>query len=109
MAPLACSKTQELHYIRNRWPGAMSESNIPNRPLISVAIRPRPHSDLWKLQRALSYIVQEDPAMKVETEPGDGSILISGTSDLHLETICARIVQEGGFKVEVQQISRIDS
>jgi len=84
----------------------MSESNTPNRPLISVALSPRTHSDLWKLQRALSDLVQQDPAMKIETEPGDGSSLISGMSDLHLETICARIMQEYKIELDVSE-SRI--
>lgn len=79
----------------------MSESNAPNRPLISVALSPRPHSDLWKLQRALSDLAQQDPAMKIETEPGDGSSIIGGMSHLHLETICARIVQEYKIQLDV--------
>lgn len=77
----------------------MSESNSPNRPLISMALRPRTHGDLWRLQRALSDLVHEDPALKIETGPGDGSIVISGTSDTHLERICARIVQE--YKIQL--------
>src|ERR1700744_6166522 len=85
----------------------MSEPNTPNRPLISVALSPRTHGDLWRLQRALSDLAQEDPALKIETEPGDGSIIISGTSDMHLERICARIVQEYKIQLDVGELQII--
>lgn len=77
----------------------MSESYPLSRPLISVALSPRTQADRWKLLQALSDLIQQDPAIKVESESGDGSILIRGTSDLQLETICARIVQE--YKIEL--------
>jgi len=44
--------------------------------------------------------------MTVEAEPGDGSIIITGTSDSHLEIICSRIAQEYKIQLDVSE-SRI--
>ena len=79
----------------------MSESYPLSRPLISVALSPRTQADRWKLLQALSDLIQQDPAIKVESDSADGSILISGTSDLHLGTICDRIVQEYKLQLDV--------
>ena len=79
----------------------MSESYPLSRPPISVALSPRTQADRWKLLQALSDLIQQDPAIKIEAEPGDGSSIISGMSDLHLETICDRIVQEYKIQLDI--------
>jgi elongation factor G len=79
----------------------MSESKAHNRPIISVAVSPRIGGDREKLQRALSVLVQEDPAIRIKTESIDGQTILSGMNDLHLEVICDRILHEYKIQLDV--------
>ena len=79
----------------------MSESNAQSRPVISVAIRPRTNDDRENLQRVLHDLTQEDPTMRIETEPTGGEIIVSGMGELHLEIICDRILREYKIQVDV--------
>lgn len=63
----------------------MSESNTQKGPILSVAVRPRNNGDWEKLQQALSVLVQEGPSIRIETASADGSTILSGMSELHLE------------------------
>jgi elongation factor G len=77
----------------------VTESNPQSRPVISVAIRPRTTDDRENFQRALSALAQQDPTIRIKTEPIDGQTIISGMGELQLEMICDRIWQE--YKIEV--------
>jgi elongation factor G len=79
----------------------MSEPNTLDRPLISVAISPRSNDDREKFQRALSDLTQQDPTIRVKTEPIVEQTIISGMSELHLEVICGRILHEYKIQLDV--------
>ena len=79
----------------------MSESNTQDRPLISVAISPRSNDDREKFQRALSDLTQQDPTIKVKTEPIVEQTLVSGMSELQLEVICSRMLHEYKIQLDV--------
>src|SRR5205814_9855864 len=51
-----------------------------------------------KMSQALSKLAQEDPTIKVHTDPDSGQTIISGMGELHLEIIVDRMMRE--FKVE---------
>jgi elongation factor G len=79
---------------------------MERRPIISRAIGPKMESDRQSLEQALSYIAQQDPAIRVQAHPIGGQTLISGTDELHLESICDRIVQQYGIPIDVS-VSRV--
>jgi elongation factor G len=79
----------------------VSESNAQSRPVISVAIRPRNGVDRENLQQALHDLTHEDPRMRIETEPTEGEIIVSGMGELHLEIICERILREYKIQLDV--------
>ena len=79
----------------------MSESNTQDRPVISVAISPRSNDDREKFQRALSDLTQQDPTIKVKTEPIVEQTIVSGMSELHLEVICSRMLHEYKIQLDV--------
>src|ERR1019366_350638 len=78
----------------------MSESNSPDRPVISVAISPKSNGNRQRLQRALSELAQQNSTIRISTESLDGPTIISGMGELHLESIRNRILHE--YKIEVQ-------
>ena len=67
-------------------------------PVIDVAIEPKTKSDQDKLGAALGKLTQEDPTLKVHSDPETGQTIISGMGELHLEIIVDRLLRE--FKVE---------
>ncbi len=77
----------------------MNEPETRHRPVISLAIRPKADSDGLRLLQALEEIAQEDLAIRIEAGPGDGQTTLSGMDELHLESICDRILRQ--YKVEV--------
>ena len=68
-------------------------------PILSVAVSLRNDSDREKFQRATSVLVQEDPSIRIETASADGSIILSGMNELHLQVTCERLLRE--FKLEL--------
>jgi elongation factor G len=81
----------------------MSESNTQKGPILSVAVRPRNNGDWEKLQQALSVLVQEDPSIRIKTASADGSTILSGMSELHLELICDRLSREFELELDIDK------
>ena len=66
-------------------------------PVISVAVEPKTKADQEKMALALNRLAQEDPSFRVHTDEESGQTIISGMGELHLETIRAKVEQEGKF------------
>ena len=81
----------------------MSESNTQKGPILSVAVRPRNNGDWEKLQQALSVLVQEGPSIRIKTASADGSTILSGMSELHLELICDRLSREFELELDIDK------
>jgi elongation factor G len=77
----------------------MNEPETQHRPVISLAIRPKADSDGMRLLQALNEIAQEDPTIRIQAGPVDGQTTLSGMDELHLESICDRILRQ--YKIQV--------
>jgi elongation factor G len=84
------------------WIHILNEERFPN-PLPDFAHLKRSISYVkhpsFRFLRALSVIVQEDPAIRIETAPDDVPTILSGMSEEHLEAICDRLL--GEFKLQL--------
>ncbi|MBW1893258.1 MAG: elongation factor G [Deltaproteobacteria bacterium] len=69
------------------------------KPVISVAIEPKTHSDQEKLEEVLDKYLSEDPTLKVKQDKDTGQTILSGMGELHLEIIVSRMLRE--FKTSV--------
>jgi elongation factor G len=67
-------------------------------PVIQLAIEPKTKADQEKLGMAIAKLVQEDPTLKVSTDPDTGQTILAGMGELHLEIIVDRMQRE--FKVD---------
>jgi elongation factor G len=52
----------------------------------------------------LRDLKQKDSAMRIETEPAGGEIIVSGMGELHLEIICDRIRREHKIQFDVGKV-----
>jgi elongation factor G len=66
-------------------------------PVIQLAIEPKTKADQEKLGMAIQKLVQEDPTLRVNTDPDTGQTILAGMGELHLEIIVDRMQRE--FKV----------
>jgi len=63
-------------------------------PVIQLAIEPKTKADQEKLGIAISKLAQEDPTLKVSTDPDTGQTILAGMGELHLEIIVDRMQRE---------------
>jgi elongation factor G len=77
------------------------ESMVFPEPVIGYAIEPKTQADVDKMGMAIAKLVEEDPTLKVHTDPETGQTILRGMGELHLEIIIDRMRRE--FKVEINQ------
>ncbi len=70
-------------------------------PVIQLAIEPKTKADQDKLGMAIGKMIQEDPTLKVVTDPETGQTILSGMGELHLEIIVDRMQREFGVGANV--------
>jgi elongation factor G len=70
-------------------------------PVIQLAIEPKTKADQEKLGMAIGKLVQEDPTLKVNTDPDTGQTILAGMGELHLEIIVDRMQREFGVGANV--------
>jgi elongation factor G len=70
-------------------------------PVISVAVEPKTHSDLEKLEQVLEKFMAEDPTLLVRQDEETGQMILSGMGELHLEVVVSRMQREFNTLVNV--------
>ena len=83
------------------------ESIVFPEPVIQLAIEPKTKVDQEKLGMAIQKLVQEDPTLRVSTDPDTGQTILAGMGELHLEIIVDRMQREfnGGANVGKPQVA----
>jgi elongation factor G len=71
------------------------------QPVIQLAIEAKTKDDQTKLGMAIAKLVQEDPTLKVNTDPETGQTILAGMGELHLEIIVERMKREFGVGANV--------
>ncbi len=67
-------------------------------PVIDIAVEPKSKNDQDKMALAINKLVEEDPTLRVKTDPETGQTVLSGMGELHLDIIVDRMKRE--FNVE---------
>jgi elongation factor G len=70
-------------------------------PAISFAITPRTRGDEEKVSNGLKRLAEEDPAMEIKFDAQTKEMLISGTSQVHVEVILDKLKRRFGVEVEL--------
>jgi elongation factor G len=81
-------------------PILLESIEFPN-PVIQLAIEPKTKGDQEKLGMAIGKLTQEDPTLKVSTDPDTGQTILAGMGELHLEIIVDRMQREFGVGANV--------
>lgn len=74
-------------------PRGTAASPIPQFPPTSytMAIRPKAKGDEEKIHSGLTHILEEDPTLRIEREPGTHETLLHGLGDVHLEVTLEKL------------------
>ncbi len=70
-------------------------------PVIQLALEPKTKADQDKLGAAIGKLMQEDPTLRINTDPETGQTILSGMGELHLEIIVDRMRREFGVGANV--------
>jgi len=70
-------------------------------PAISFAITPKSRGDEEKVSNGLKRLSEEDPAIEVRFDQQTKEMLISGTSQVHVEVILEKLKRRFGVEVEL--------
>lgn len=68
-------------------------------PIISFAIEPKSRGDEEKISTALHKLSDEDPVLKFDRDPQTKELLVSGSGQLHVEVVVARLKKRFGVEV----------
>ncbi len=74
-------------------PKGATANPIPEFPPTSytMAIRPKSKGDEEKIHAGLNHILEEDPTLRIEREPGTHETLLHGLGDVHLEVTLEKL------------------
>ena len=70
-------------------------------PAISFAITPKTRGDEEKVSNGLRRLAEEDPAMELRFDPQTKEMIISGTSQVHVEVILDKLKRRFGVEVDL--------
>ncbi|GAA3218170.1 elongation factor G [Dactylosporangium siamense] len=70
-------------------------------PVVSVAVEALVATDTDRLSVALARLVDEDPSLRVRSDPETGQTVLSGLGELHLEVAVEKLRQANGLTVNV--------
>lgn len=70
-------------------------------PAISFALTPKARGEEEKVSNGLKRLGEEDPAMQLKFDPQTKEMLISGTSQVHVEVILDKLKRRFGVEVEL--------
>nr|WP_062341106.1 elongation factor G [Herbidospora sakaeratensis] len=70
-------------------------------PVVSVAVEAATGAEHQKLAVALARLADEDPSIRVRTDPETGQTILSGLGELHLEVAVEKIRRDRGLTIRV--------
>ena len=70
-------------------------------PVLAVAIEPKSRADQDRMGESLRKLAEEDPTLRVHTDPETGQTVMAGMGELHLEVLVERMRREHGFEARM--------
>jgi elongation factor G len=69
--------------------------------MMSASVKPKTRQDEEKISQALAKLVAEDPTFREKVDPETKEMIISGTGDLHIHIMVARLKKRFNVDVEI--------
>ncbi len=68
-------------------------------PVIGIVVEPKTKGDRDKMGESIKKFIEEDPTLRVNSDPETGETVLYGMGELHLEIIVDRMKREFGVEV----------
>jgi len=72
-------------------------------PSISFAVEPKAKGDEEKISTALARVIEEDPVLRVGRDPQTNELLVSGSSQIHVEVAITKMKKKFGVHAVLRQ------
>jgi elongation factor G len=72
------------------------------KPSIAFAVEPKSKGDEEKISGALARLTEEDPVLDVGRDPQTGELLVSGTSQVHVEVAVTKMRKKFGVEATLR-------
>jgi len=95
---VAIAKMDELHIGSSLGPHELPKIEFPE-PMVGLAISPTKRGDENKLSVAIQKLNEEDPTLKLTRDPQTSEMVLTGTSELHLQILRERLARRDGIEV----------
>ncbi len=76
----------------------------PLPPVISYAVAAKVKGSEDKVFSSLAKLLEEDPTLRLERDQTTSEIILSGTGQIHLETICEKLNRKFGVEVTLNPV-----
>ncbi|MEV7601171.1 elongation factor G [Kitasatospora sp. NPDC089797] len=77
------------------------EAPVSAEAVVTVAVEARRSADTDKLAAALAKLTEEDPSLRLATDPETGQRTLSGLGELHLEVAVEKVRRDTGVEAVV--------
>ncbi|MBO1417611.1 EF-Tu/IF-2/RF-3 family GTPase, partial [Streptomyces sp. FH025] len=77
------------------------EAPVNADPVVTVAVEARRSADTGRLAAALARLTEEDPSLRLATDPETGQRTLSGLGELHLEVAVEKVRRDAGVEAVV--------
>ncbi len=99
---VAIAKMDELHVGSSL--GDLELPPIPfPEPMVGLAISPTKRGDENKLATAMHKLTEEDPTLKLSRDPQTSEMVMTGTSELHLQLLRERLLRRDKIEVATHE------
>ncbi len=95
---VAVAKMEDLHVGSSLGQYELPPIDFPE-PMVGLAISPAKRGDENKLSVAMHKLTEEDPTLKLSRDPQTAEIVMTGTSELHLQILRERLARRDNIHV----------
>ena len=99
---VAIAKMEDLHVGSSLGEFELPAIDFPE-PMVGLAISPCQRGDENKLSVAMHKLTEEDPTLKLTRDPQTSEIVMTGTSELHLQILRERLARRDKIEVNTHE------
>ncbi len=99
---VAIAKMDDLHVGTSLGPYKLPATEFPE-PMVGLSISPSKRGDENKLSTAMHKLTEEDPTLKLSRDPQTAEMVMTGTSELHLQILRERLARRDNIEVNTHE------
>ncbi|MGI9474527.1 MAG: elongation factor G [Rubripirellula sp.] len=99
---VAIAKMDDLHVGSSLGERELPPVEFPE-PMVGLAISPSKRGDENKLSASMHKLTEEDPTLKLSRDPLTSEIVMTGTSELHLQILRERLARRDKIEVNTHE------